>query len=78
MGLCADADIDPNFSMRQKDFAGSFRRIRTESPKNTSLTETFLHYVSYLTVFYGTPGKLEKERKSHFCQNTRENSRLPS
>ena len=78
MGLCPDADIDPNFSMRQKDFAGSFRRIRTECPKNTSFTETLLRYASHVTVFYGTPGKLEKKKKSHFCQNTRENSRLPS
>lgn len=78
MGLCPDADIDPNFSMRQKDFAGSFRRIRTECPKNTSFTETLLRYASHVIVFYGTPGKLEKKKKSHFCQNTRENSRLPS
>lgn len=40
--------------------------------------KTLLHYVSYVTVFYGTPGKLEREKRSHFCQNTRENSRLPS
>lgn len=39
--------------------------------------KTLLHYVSYVTVVYGTPGKLAREKKSHFGQNTRENSRCP-
>lgn len=63
---------------RDKKTFSSFRQISTEWPKNTSLTQTLLHYILHVTVVYGTSEKLEREKKSNFCQYTPENSRLPS